>query len=86
MMDAYTDMLDFQKRFDGEGDDEILKSDSPHLNSTQILIADVINSQSYVLPEFSTFSILVLAIVFGSIVLLSGKYSFFSSKFGYSNL
>lgn len=86
MFDAYNKMQAFQSRFDGKGDNEILKLNSEGLNSTQILIADIIESQSKALPEFSTFSIIVLAILFISIVFFSRKQFGISSKLGYNNI
>jgi hypothetical protein len=86
MFDAYNKMQAFQSRFDDKGDNEILKPNSAGLNSTQILIADIIESQSKALPEFSTFSIIVLAVVFTSIVFFFRKQSGFSSKLGYANI
>jgi len=86
MFDAYNKMQAFESRFDGEGDNEILVPDSKYLNSTQILIADIIESQSKALPEFSTFSIIVLAVVFTSIVFFFRKQFGFSSKLGYAKI
>ena len=86
MFDAYNKMQAFESRFDGKGDNEILVPDSKYLNSTQILIADIIESQSKALPEFSTFSIIVLAVVFTSIVFFFRKQFGFSSKLGYANI
>ena len=55
MFDAYNKMQAFQSRFDGKGDNEILKPNSAGLNSTQILIADIIESQSKALPRIFNF-------------------------------
>jgi hypothetical protein len=85
MVDAYSKMLAFQSRLDGEGTNEIISNDKIRqsiLNQTN----DIILSQSKAIPEFSTFSILVLVIVFATIVFFSKNQSMFGIKLGYSNI
>ena len=75
--EIYNKTLSFQSRLDGMGDNEIIKPNSEYLEPTRILVDDVILSQSKALPEFSTFSILILGTVFATIIFFSRTQSLF---------
>lgn len=79
MGDAYNKMLAFQGRLDGNGTNEIISNKEARLNILN-QTADIILSQSHTLPEFSTFSILVLAAIFGTIVFFSKKHQYLAQN------
>jgi hypothetical protein len=79
MVDAYAKMLAFQSKFDDDDANNIISSEKVR-QKLYMDIQDVIMSQSKAIPEFSTFSILILAVVFVMMVFFSKKQSIIGAK------